>query len=82
MAATDKDANSDTELMKTYIYGIQFQCLANSITEADKCFQENAQLLYGEKHRPGHECPLVTVQVLAPPKHPDMIEVGRVERQK
>lgn len=33
---------SDVERMKTYIYQINFQCLANSIAEADACFAENS----------------------------------------
>jgi hypothetical protein len=71
--------NTDVTVKKTYIYKINFQCLADSIEEADACFAKEAQLTYGKKNKPGHECPLITVEVVAPPK--DGYSVSVIERK-
>jgi len=76
VARSAKDSDTDVTKMKTYIYRLNFQCLANSIDEADVCFAENVQLFY-QKNKPGHLSPCVSVEILSPPKYPEITEVPR-----
>ena len=67
-----KSEQTDITTKKTYTYNINFQCLADSIDEADVCFMENAQLFYipdeKKKLKPGYICPLVSVEIGSAPK--------------
>jgi hypothetical protein len=75
IAATAKGADTDYTKMKKYIYRLNFQCFANSIEEADKCFEENTKLVFkGKKEQPGYMSTSVSVEIISPPMYPEITE--------
>jgi hypothetical protein len=58
---------TDISKLRTYVYNLNFQCLAGDIEEADQCFIDNTQLSFGEKHKPAWMCPNVSREILLPP---------------
>jgi hypothetical protein len=68
MITVAEGPNQVVEKKSTYIYRLNFECLADNIDEADVCFQKEAQLFYGPKKLLGKLCPLISVEIVRPPK--------------
>lgn len=61
---------TDITKLKTYIYRLNFRCLAGDIEEADECFQKQVQLTFADK-KPGWMCPAISREIVNPPMYPE-----------
>ena len=58
---------TNIEQAKTFIYRLNFCCLADTIEQADACFAREARLTYDKKYL-ATSCSLISVEVLPAPK--------------
>lgn len=67
-----RNATKGSGDLRTYIFHVNFQCLADDVDQALDCFQENSHLFYKPNEKKdakpaARTCPLLSVEIITSP---------------